>query len=140
MGKNLEIPRKSENIYIHLPSISTSNNLPRKQQNTQDNKDTPTRNWQHFLLFHLLPQSMYSVRVISYPPKAACDPKLNNQRLTFHDHSNWSREKCMNESHPNRVILTNFGRGNRRNLSFLQVFLGQDSQSETAGSLSAILK
>ena len=63
-----------------------------------------------------------SVRLISYPPKAACDPKLNHQRITFHDHSNRSREKLMNHSLLNRVILTNFAWGNRRQcLSFLQV-------------------
>ena len=49
-------------------------------------------------------------------------PKLNNQRITFHNPSNWLRERLMNESYPNRVISITFAWGNRREcLSFLLV-------------------
>ena len=97
-------------IYTYIyPALVLLTIYPANSKIHKTTKTHPQRTGKHFspvpstAIVHVL-----SVRVISYPPKAACDPKLNNQRLTFHDHSNWSREKLMNESHPNRVILTNF--------------------------------
>lgn len=71
-------------------------------------------------IYHL--SSCSFSRVDIHTPKAAYDPKLNNQRITFHDSSNWLRERLMNESYPNRVISITFAWGNRRECpSFLLV-------------------
>lgn len=97
-------------IYTYIyPALVLLTIYPANSKRHKTTKIHPQGTGKHFFpvpstaIVHVL-----SVRLISYPPKAGCDPKLNNQRLTLHDHSNQSKEKLMNQSHPNRVILTSF--------------------------------